>query len=201
MNVIPHRGVWGRIDQQNTLAAIHDALALFDGVEIDIRDQHNGVQVAHDAFSSGPRFDDVLAGLDDQQRKKFFALNIKADGLGPRLRELLRSHGIRRYGCFDLSFPERRRYRELGLAVLDRRSDLEVAHTGATAEVVDGFYADPPVSTLSATRLQLLISPELHGRDPAPFWRQLRARFGARSSQLFICTDFPFELRAFLDGP
>ena len=197
MNIIPHRGIWGNEDQKNSIAAISDALEFFDGVELDLRDHPEGIIVAHDPFSSGALLQDILADLSTSQRKKFFALNIKADGLASGIQDLLTSFGIRHYGCFDLSFPEKKRYLDLGLKVLDRRSDLETNPTTTTGEVVDCFEYELPVQTLNLSRLQFLISPELHGRDPAPYWRELKQSVAADSSKLFICTDFPFELEEF----
>jgi len=193
MKVIPHRGCWNEFHEGNSVKALTEALQFFDGVEFDIRDDASDIILSHNPFTNNCiSFDSFLKGLGRDERKKFFAINVKADGLGRKLKEILNRNEINNYMCFDLSFPEKRQYEKLGLQVFDRISDLEKnPEMESQGLIVDCFEKDIDLNDLQNISAELFfISPELHGRNYLEFWNKLRAsKFN--SIHNYICTDKP----------
>jgi hypothetical protein len=197
MKIIPHRGIWSVEEDKNSLSSIIDALDIFDGVEIDLRDYKSEIVIGHDPFVGGLSFETFLSKLSSDQKKKFFALNIKSDGLSGRLEELISRYEIRNFMCFDMSFPETLQYKQKKLNVFSRMSDLEKGISKKqTGRVVDCFRTELEVNKFLHLNEELfVISPELHKRDPYSYWVKLRENYKARSENLMICTDFPFILQ------
>lgn len=195
MKIIPHRGFWTSDLDKNSAEAILDALDLFDGVEIDLRDGDEEIVIEHDPFMEGMAFEDLLMTLNEEQKKKFFALNIKSDGLSRVLRILLNKHGIQNYMCFDMSFPESLNYKKNRLNRFSRMSDLEKLPQDLYEGVlVDGFFKDAsPQKIASLKTKKMIISSEIHGRDPYSFWCDLKLVM-KNDPDLMICTDIPCEL-------
>ena len=71
------------------------------GVEVDLRSDRDGIYVGHDPFVVGERFDYWL----ENHSHKLLVLNVKEEGLEPRVRELLRTHGVSDYFFLDQSVP------------------------------------------------------------------------------------------------
>ncbi|MDA0991940.1 MAG: hypothetical protein O3A51_14465, partial [Verrucomicrobia bacterium] len=72
------------------------------GIETDVRDYRGELVIAHDIATAGaPAFADFLSlkSLESQT----LALNIKADGLGPSLKQQLQKHHVANAYCFDMS--------------------------------------------------------------------------------------------------
>ena len=173
------------------------ALIDYDGVELDIRDNASGIVIAHDAFTKDAFYlEDLLNDLDPDQRKKFFALNIKADGLGKELTRLLKFYEITNYMCFDLSSPEQIKYKEFGLHVFGRVSDKE--GIGALNQykgcVVDCFQDEIDLRLLNSDQDLFFISPELHGRSHETFWGKLLQKYHDKEN-VYVCTDYPEEFQ------
>jgi hypothetical protein len=45
----------------------------------------------------------------------------------------------------------------------------------------------------SRKRVVVLVSPELHGRDPAQVWKTFADEFHSNPN-LYICTDYPWDV-------
>ncbi len=43
-----------------------------------------------------------------------------------------------------------------------------------------------------------IVSPDLHGRDPRPFWRELKEM--DLNGEIFLCTKFPEEAEEFFNA-
>jgi len=194
MNIIPHRGFWSSGSDKNSKTSILDALEFFDGIEIDLRDKDSSIVVAHDPFSDGVKFEDILASSSRLQRQKVFALNVKSDGIGNEIKRILKKNQIKNYFIFDLSFPELIKYRSLDMTIYERISEYEKPFFYSSGLVVDCFKKDSDLHFLPKVKNYFFISPELHGRNPYPMWKKLSCFFKKKSSSLSICTDFPLEL-------
>jgi hypothetical protein len=182
------------------------------GLETDIRSAGGQLVISHD--SPG---DDSLAfdwlwdhfRRDSGAQDNLLALNVKEDGLLPIVEDLLRSKGKLPEASFffDMSVPQMVLYIRAGLPVAFRLSEYEapislklfegVAHRHLW---IDGFHEDwfigsLDVELLCETRCGIVVSPEIHGRDPRSTWDWLyEAR--ARGIDLGICTDRPLEFLA-----
>jgi hypothetical protein len=137
-------------------------------------------------------------------RGLIFALNIKSDGLSSIMTDELRTlQGIPHF-FFDMSTPELVKYVKAGLRVGLRRSEFETLapqlsiFSEPSAVWVDGFNSDwwktsELLELGSRKRVVILVSPELHGRDPAQVWKTFAEEFH-NNPNLYICTDYPWDV-------
>jgi hypothetical protein len=105
---------------------------------------------------------------------------------------------------FDMSTPELVKYAKAGLKVGIRRSEFETLApqlsicSEPSAVWVDGFDSDwwktsELLELGSGKRVVVLVSPELHGRDPAQVWKTFADEFH-NNPNLYICTDYPWDV-------
>src|SRR3546814_208753 len=136
------------------------------------------------------------------------ALNVKADGLqGLFTAEFAGAPtNADDYFFFDMSIPDALGYARQNLPIYTRESEIEpTPHLLDMAQgiVLDCFHTDwiTPAKILhhlQAGRSVMLISPELHGRNPAQAWAQWREATEMRieppaGTRLMLCTDRPQE--------
>lgn len=170
------------------------------GVELDLRSSGNDIVIHHDPFSHGERFDAWL----DHYRHGTLILNVKEEGLEPRLIRLMQERGIEDYFFLDQSFPFMLRHAEAarGRSAV-RVSEYESIETAlAVAGKVGWIWVDCftrfPLATADAVLLRdsgfrlCLVSPELQGADAglavpamASALREQRIEFDA------VCTKRP----------
>lgn len=143
------------------------------GVEVDVRTYGDKLVIHHDPFIEGESFDAWIAAY----RHGTLILNVKEEGLEPRLIGLMKLHGLEDYFFLDQSFPFLVKWAKAGehrCAV--RVSEFESIETALTlAGKVDWVWVDCftrfPLSHEDAKRLKnagfklCLVSPELQGRD------------------------------------
>lgn len=84
----------------NTVELLLETSTLY-GVEIDIRDNGDGLILHHDPFVKGEFFIDYLKAY----RHKFIILNTKCEGLEQSIIELMKDNHIDDYFFLDLSIP------------------------------------------------------------------------------------------------
>ena len=205
MRILCHRGHWLHPEEKNTLAAFARALAAGDGIETDVRDRAGALVIAHDpATPESPTLDALLELHSKIRPDAPLALNIKADGLAPLLAHRLRQHpGAAACFFFDMSAPESLRYRIEGLRFFTRQSEIEpqpLLIDSASGVWIDCFERDWVEDThlathLAAGRTVVLVSPELHGRDPMQIWDRLHASPWRNDPRLLLCTDRPDTAR------
>ena len=89
--IIPHRGVWRKQEEQNTLNAVFLALTNYSAVEIDIRQSPEGeLGTGHDAYQPFefwkiPTWHGAL-----QKESYFIAFHIKEAGLAIKLQQVIK---------------------------------------------------------------------------------------------------------------
>jgi glycerophosphoryl diester phosphodiesterase len=208
--ILSHRGLWRTPAEKNTAEAFVRSFSQGFGTETDVRDAGGALVISHDPARADalplPAFFEIYnrygAGLP-------LALNVKADGLAPLLRDHIVAHGIRNYFCFDMSVPDARGYLRCGLASFSRQSEeeREPAFYDRVAGVwMDAFDADwvaegDVARHLAARKRVCIVSPELHRRPHLPFWDALRSfRLDARRGDLLLCTDWPVEAKECFDA-
>lgn len=204
--VLAHRGLWRGFSDQNSATALRDALDQGFGLETDVRDHLGRLVISHDVPEGFlPSLDDVLSWSSG--RPGMIALNIKADGLGPALKASLEAAVDTEVFAFDMSLPQARVLRDLGVPIAARVSEFE-----STAGLIRGPYADSDylwidcfesdwfldddslVNALEG-RTGVLVSPEVHGRDFEDAWWWIRG-LTAQGHRVGLCTDYPLDFMA-----
>lgn len=207
MKIICHRGLWkGKTELQNSKRACLEGLKLFDGIEIDLKNKNGKIILSHDPILSNKRYLE-LSVLFKENKDSFYALNIKEDGLGPKLKELITKYNIKNYMCFDLSSPEEYCYLQLGLKVFKRFGDqdfINISQQKTRGLVFDIFNNRNQLNylkKLNNSKLNLptmIISPELHNLSFLKTWKLYNEKLTTKN--LYICTDHPFEAREFFEN-
>ena len=143
------------------------------GVEIDLHADGDRLVLVHDAFTTGPDFEDWL----DSYRHRFIVLNTKEEGLEQRIATLLQARGIHEWAFLDQSFPYLVRTLRGGeTRTMVRISEYESLATALALAPrpdwvwVDSFTGAWPqteeLRALSETGFRLMVvSPELQGRS------------------------------------
>ena len=216
MLILAHRGFWRTPDDKNSPAALERAFVEGFGVETDIRDQNGKLVISHDPPSGRcMTFEDFLALYTLHDAPGPLALNVKADGLQSLSADQLAKAGIGEdaYFFFDMSIPDAFVFARQNLPTFTRESEIEpTPHLLDMAQgiVLDCFHSDwvtpaKILQHLQAGRSVMLISPELHGRDPTQAWAAWRELTDERVEQpagirLMLCTDRPREAKEVFGG-
>lgn len=202
-DVLAHRGLWAAPEEQNTQKALRDALAHGFGLETDVRDDRGRLVVSHDFPEGGEQ---ELVHLLDwcQSCDGLLALNAKADGLHATVQTLVETLPPREFFLFDMSIPQARQMARCSLPFAARISEFESVEglrSGPYAEArylwidcfdSDWFLCDRGVEKALATRATILVSPEVHGRDPEAAWSWV-ALMRSLGHRVGLCTDLPLE--------
>lgn len=208
MEIISHRGLWKDPSEKNSKLALIRSLQLGFGVETDIRDLRGNLVIAHDPPEGGElalfEFLQIYSQLESGLP---LALNIKADGLGAKLLELLERFEIKNYFAFDMSIPETRKYISNGISFFSRLSEIETSPAffseaeGVWLDCFESEWVDAPtLHSLLERRMRVcMVSPELHNRRHADFWLWLRDLPFSNNSRLMLCTDLPIEASEFFN--
>lgn len=170
------------------------------GVEVDIRSHGKDLIIHHDPFETGELFDDWLADFDHAT----LILNVKEEGLEPRLMERMADIGCADYFFLDQSFPFLVRYAEAaaGRSAV-RFSEYEsLATVLGLAGKVNWVWVDCfthlPLGAHEANQLKengfrlCLVSPELQQRPAEPGIAQMRALLDEQGINVdAVCTKRP----------
>ena len=209
MKILAHRGIWKNRHEGNSLKALTTALAGNYGLEFDVRDSNGTLVIAHDVVVGvKPPAIELVDAYFEMSSSQTLAVNIKADGIGTLIADLVTQQGVKNYFCFDMSVPETLRYRRLGLRYFTRQSEYEkdpVLYQDAAGVWMDMFESDWITSDdvrkhLDCGKQVALVSPELHGRPHALFWERLRDAGLGGQDGVMLCTDHPDSARSFFDA-
>ena len=202
--LLAHRGAWSRDSAPNSLQAIHNAFLAGFGVETDIRDSRGAVCISHDPIGQDSlHLKEVLSNIQQSSDSgcPIVALNVKSDGLAPLLHDLRESLVGFDYFFFDMSVPQILEYHRYQLPVASRLSEIEpLMGIDAGQEHpdriwLDAFYTDwwMDDDTVLSTILDVptvIVSPELHDRDPRNVW-DMFGELLQRRGKVALCTDQP----------
>ena len=184
---------------------VNDPAALRDlptdlGVEIDLHADGDRLVLVHDAFATGPDFEEWLDGY----RHRFIVLNTKEEGLEQRIVALLGERGIVDWAFLDQSFPFLVRTLRSGeTRTMVRISEYESVATAMALEPrpdwvwVDSFTGRWPsaddLSTLAGHGFRLMVvSPELQGRSLDDEMGTVTRRFEEAGVTIDgVCTKLP----------
>ena len=126
MILLSHRGLWLTKAEQNTLKALKNSFQKGFGCELDIRDHLGQLVISHDV-STEPSLllEEVLQDYKKLNFDQPIAINIKADGLQSRLKELIDKYSISNYFVFDMSVADTLGYEQQQIRFFTRQSEYE----------------------------------------------------------------------------
>lgn len=207
MLILSHRGYWVKEYEKNREIAFERSFSLGFGTETDIRDYKGQLVISHDIADEScitvKRFFEVYNSFKNNLP---LALNIKADGLQYKLKELLLTHSIENYFVFDMAVPDGIIYLNEEINVFTRQSEYEMLpayYKQAKGLWLDEFYdhwVDRGViqKHMSHGKEICIVSPDLHGRDYKNEWAEYKAITDkCCSDHLMLCTDHPEKAREF----
>jgi hypothetical protein len=208
MDIISHRGLWKSQAEKNTIAAFERSFSSGFGIETDIRDFNSELVISHDIPNEKCiKLDTMFLLYKKINHNLPLAINIKADGLQAKCRELIEKYGITNYFIFDMSLPETLQYIKYNLNIFTRQSEYEkvpLCYEDAIGIWVDCFREEwidkkTILFHLNKNKRICLVSPELHKRDYKKFWGKL-VKLEIPLNKLMICTDNPEEAQRFFNG-
>ena len=209
VEILAHRGSWRSPEEANSNLAFHRCFSNGFGCELDVRDFAGTLVVSHDPpAEKGLEFDTVLETYRETRAKQTIAINVKADGLQGLLSDVLTDFDLESYFLFDMSVPDTRQCLKAGFPIFTRQSEFEakpVFYEDATGVWIDCFQsdwinADVMNPHLDAGKKVALVSPELHGRDPAPAWESWREIcIAVNDDNVMLCTDHPDQANEYFN--
>lgn len=201
MKIIAHRGLWNDNESQNTMTAFKRALDLGFGLEFDVRDSFGNLVISHDPTENpgSLNFEDVVELFSKYDSP--IAINVKSDGLLPKLLTTLESIEKKRYFVFDMSIPETIKYLNAGVPTFMRISEFEQnspLHENSSGIWLDAFKGEwwaIESQVFQDFKTLCVVSSELHGRNEESGWSFLRKI--ETGKDLSLCTDYPVKASEF----
>lgn len=210
MVILSHRGYWKNDEEKNSVVAFERSFSCGFGTETDIRDFNGELVISHDIASENcislKKFFEIYKSFN---KNLSLALNIKADGLQSKLKELIKRYEIENYFVFDMSTPDKILYLKHDLVTFTRQSEYEttpICYDKASGVWMDEFYEHWIDKTalqrhLANGKKVCIVSPELHRREYKKEWQDYKQiAKELKRNDIMICTDYPMEAREFFGG-
>lgn len=207
MQILSHRGYWLNLDERNKREAFIRSFDEGMGTETDLRDICGKIVISHDMpLGNEISFEEVLQIMDG--RNLPLALNIKADGQGEKIKELLEKYNHTNYFTFDMSIPDMVVQFNNNLNVFTGQSDIlaqAVLLDKAKGIWLDSFYSDWFSSVdidgiISTGKKVCIVSADLHKRDTTKQWEIIKQCKSVNDDNLLLCTDKPIEAKEYFYG-
>lgn len=209
MIVLSHRGYWKEVSEKNEPIAFERSFLLSFGTETDIRDYKGELVISHDiADEKCISVKEMLEIYNKYDSTLPLALNIKADGLQIKLKELLEEYKIENYFVFDMSVPDGLGYLKNNIKAFTRESEYEKTPSfydeafGVWLDEFQGHWIDKEVigKHIKNGKQICIVSPDLHKREYKKEWqhyKEIEKELGVNS--IMMCTDFPEEAKEFFN--
>lgn len=207
--ILSHRGYWLNEKEKNTILSFERSFSLGFGTETDIRDFQGELVISHDIATekkiSLDKFFQVFTSFD---KTLPVALNIKADGLQEKIKDLLSKYKIENYFVFDMSVPDTLGYWKKGIKFYTRHSEYETIpslYHESKGVWIDEFISHWITKQVIDTHIDnnksiCIVSPELHKRNYTKEWEFYRDNFKIiNNANISICTDKPEEAKLFFE--
>lgn len=207
MIILSHRGYWQKSNEKNRPISFERSFSLNFGTETDIRDYKGELVISHDiADEKCILVKEMFEIYNKYDIKLPLALNIKADGLQLKLKELLDKYKITNYFVFDMSVPDGLGYLKENIKVFTRESEYEKKPSfyedsnGIWLDEFQGHWINKESieQHLKNNKEICIVSPDLHKREYKMEWqhyKDIEKELGIES--LMICTDYPEEAKEF----
>jgi hypothetical protein len=209
MIVLSHRGYWKNDMEKNSITAIKRSFELGFGVETDIRDYKGELVISHEISDENCVTVKELFEVYMKDGKSLpLALNIKADGLQVKLKELLIKYRIKNYFIFDTSIPDGLYYLKYDINYFTRQSEYE-KYPSLYADSIGVWLDEFREHWIGKMEIQqhinnnkevCIVSPELHKRTYKKEWghyKEIEQQLNIIN--LMICTDYPEAAREFFN--
>ena len=210
MIVLSHRGYWKVVNEKNKSLAFQRSFSLGYGTETDIRDYKGELVISHDiADENSLSVKEMFDIYNKYDNSLPLALNIKADGLQLKLKDLISKYNITNYFVFDMSVPDGLQYLKQNIKSFTRESEYEKIASfyddacGVWLDEFKGHWIEKEVirKHINNNKQICIVSPDLHKRDYKKEWQHyndIEKELGINN--LMICTDYPEHAKEFFDG-
>ncbi|MDN5053010.1 PI-PLC domain-containing protein [Aliarcobacter butzleri] len=209
MIILSHRGYWKDVSEKNLSIAFERSFSLGFGTETDIRDYKDELVISHDiADENCVSVKEMLEIYNKYDNTLPLALNIKADGLQIKLKELLIEYKIKNYFVFDMSVPDGLQYLKQGMKSFTRESEYEKVPSfyneayGVWLDEFEGHWINKKVidKHINNNKNICIVSPDLHKREYKKEWQHYKEiEKELKINYLMLCTDYPEEAKEFFD--
>ena len=201
MIILSHRGYWKNALEKNQIIAFERSFSLGFGTETDIRDFKGELVISHDISDENCISAKEMLEIYNKYDKTLpLALNIKADGLQIKLKELLEEYKIENYFVFDMSVPDGLGYLKQNIKAFTRQSEYETIPSfydescGIWLDEFQGHWINKEViqEHIKNNKQICIVSPDLHKREYQKEWqhyKEIEQELGINN--LMICTDYP----------
>lgn len=207
MIVLSHRGYWKETIEKNSSMAFERSFSLGFGTETDVRDYNGKLVISHDiADKDCISIKEMFEIYNKYDSNLPLALNIKADGLHAKLKELLEEYKIENYFVFDMSVPDGLGYLKENIKAFTRESEYEIIPSfydeayGVWLDEFQGHWINKDVieKHIKNNKRICIVSPDLHKREYKKEWQHYKEIEKELSiNNLMICTDYPEEAKEF----
>ncbi|MCT7563747.1 hypothetical protein N5U23_06895 [Aliarcobacter butzleri] len=209
MIILSHRGYWKEMSEKNFPISFERSFSLGFGTETDVRDYKGELVISHDiADENCVSVKEMLEIYNKYDNTLPLALNIKADGLQIKLRELLIGYKIKNYFVFDMSVPDGLQYLKQGMKSFTRESEYEKVPSfyneayGVWLDEFEGHWINKEVieKHINNNKNICIVSPDLHKREYKKEWQHYKEiEKELKINYLMLCTDYPEEAKEFFD--
>ncbi len=206
MLILSHRGYWKTPEEKNSVIAMERSFSMGFGTETDVRDYKGELVISHDIpDESAISFRQFLDIYSQYDKNLYLALNVKADGLQAKMKNILEEYKLKNYFVFDMSVPDGLIYLKHNMNAFTRQSEYEKEPSfydkarGVWLDCFEGDWIDQDVINghLSNQKMVCVVSPDLHKREHLNVWKKyLPLR---QKNNFFLCTDYPEEAKIFFD--
>ncbi len=207
MIILSHRGYWKDVNEKNQQVSFERSFSLGFGTETDIRDYKGELVISHDiADENCISVKEMLEIYNKYNNTLPLALNIKADGLQIKLKELLEEYKITNYFVFDMSVPDGLGYLKQNMKAFTRESEYEKVpsfYDEACGIWLDEFQEHWITKEVIEKHIKnnkqiCIVSPDLHKREYKKEWEHYKEiEKKLNINNLMICTDYPEEVKEF----
>ena len=209
MIVLSHRGFWQEIQEKNFPIAFERSFSLGFGTETDIRDYKGELVISHDiANGDCISIKEMFEIYNKYDNTLPLALNVKADGLQVKLKELLEEYNISNYFVFDMSVPDSLGYLKHNIKAFTRESEYEREPAfyneacGIWLDEFQGHWITQEVieKYIKNNKQICIVSPDLHNREYKKEWQHYKEiEKELDIDSLMICTDYPQIAKKYFD--